>query len=129
MNFPTDLKYTTNDEWVRVEGQTGAVGITDYAQNQLSDIVFVEVVVAVGDQVKAGDSCATVESVKAAADVYIPISGIVVAINEALPDSPETVNSDPYGAAWMVKVELSNPSELDELLSASAYQTLVESKE
>jgi glycine cleavage system H protein len=129
MNFPTDLKYTANDEWVRVEGQTGAVGITDYAQNQLSDIVFVEIVVAVGDQVKAGDSCATVESVKAAADVYMPVSGTVVAINEALPDSPETVNSDPYGAAWMVKVELSNPSELDGLLSASAYQTLVESKE
>jgi glycine cleavage system H protein len=129
MNFPTDLKYTTNDEWVRVEGQTGAVGITDYAQNQLSDIVFVEIVVAVGDQVKAGDSCATVESVKAAADVYMPVSGTVLAINEALPDSPETVNSDPYGASWMVKVELSNPSELDGLLSASAYQTLVESKE
>ena len=129
MNFPTDLKYTQNDEWVRVEGRSGAVGITDYAQNQLSDIVFVEVVLAVGDQVKAGDSCATVESVKAAADVYMPVSGTVVAINEALPDAPETVNSDPYGAAWMVMVELSNPSELDGLLSASAYQTLVESKE
>jgi len=129
MNFPIDLKYTENDEWVRVEGQTGAVGITDYAQNQLSDIVFVEIVVAVGDQVKAGDSCATVESVKAAADVYMPVSGTVVAINEALPDAPETVNSDPYGAAWMVKVELSVPSELDSLLNASAYQTHVESKE
>jgi glycine cleavage system H protein len=129
MNFPTDLKYTENDEWVRVEGQTGAVGITDYAQNQLSDIVFVEVVVAVGDQVKAGDSCATVESVKAAADVYMPVSGTIVAINESLPDAPETVNSDPYGAAWMVKVELSNPSELDSLLNASAYQAHVESKE
>jgi len=129
MNFPTDLKYTENDEWVRVEGQTGAVGITDYAQNQLSDIVFVEVVVAVGDQVKAGDSCATVESVKAASDVYMPVSGTIVAINESLPDAPETVNSDPYGAAWMVKVELSNPSELDGLLNASAYQAHVESKE
>ena len=129
MNFPTDLKYTKNDEWVRVEGSTGAVGITDYAQNQLSDIVFVEVVVAVGDKVKAGESCATVESVKAAADVYIPVSGTIVAINEELPDAPETVNSDPYGAAWMVKVELNDPSELDGLLNASGYQSFVESKE
>lgn len=129
MNFPSDLKYTENDEWVRVEGKAGTVGITDYAQNQLSDIVFVEVVVAVGEQVKAGDSCATVESVKAAADVYMPVSGTVVAINEELPDVPETVNSDPYGAAWMVKVELSDPSETDRLLDAAAYQALVESKE
>jgi glycine cleavage system H protein len=129
MNFPTDLKYTENDEWVRVEGKTGTVGITDYAQNQLSDIVFVDVVVAVGEEVKAGDACATVESVKAAADVYMPVSGKVVAINEALPDAPETVNSDPYGAAWMVKVEVSNPSELNGLLDAAAYQALVESKE
>jgi glycine cleavage system H protein len=128
MNFPTDLKYTENDEWVRVEGKTGTVGITDYAQNQLSDIVFVEVVVAVGEEVKAGDACATVESVKAAADVYMPVSGKVVVINEALPDAPETVNSDPYGAAWMVKVEVSNPSELNGLLDAAAYQALVESK-
>jgi glycine cleavage system H protein len=129
MNFPSDLKYTKNDEWVRVEGQTGTVGITDYAQNQLSDIVFVEVVVAVGDKVKAGDSCATVESVKAAADVYMPVSGTIVEINEALPEAPETVNSDPYSAAWMVKVELSNPAELGDLLDNSAYQTFVESKE
>jgi glycine cleavage system H protein len=129
MNFPTDLKYTKNDEWVRVEGNTGTAGITDYAQNQLSDIVFVEVVVAVGDRVKAGDACATVESVKAAADVYMPVSGTIVEINEALPDAPETVNSDPYGAAWMVKVELSDPVELGGLLDASAYQVFVESKE
>jgi glycine cleavage system H protein len=129
MNFPTDLKYTKNDEWVGVKGQTGTVGITDYAQNQLSDIVFVEVVVAVGDKVKAGDSCATVESVKAAADVYMPVSGTIVEINEVLPEAPETVNSDPYGAAWMVKVELSNPAELGDLLDNSAYQTFVESKE
>jgi len=129
MNFPTDLKYTKNDEWVRVEGNNGTAGITDYAQNQLSDIVFVEVVVAVGDRVKAGDACATVESVKAAADVYMPVSGTIVEINEALPDAPETVNSDPYGAAWMVKVELSDPVELGGLLDASAYQVFVESKE
>ncbi len=128
MNIPTDQKYTQNDEWVRVEGNTGTVGITDFAQDQLSDIVFVEVIVSLGDQVKQGDSCATVESVKAAADVYMPLSGKIVAVNETLPDAPETINSDPYGAAWMVKVELSNPSELDGLLDAAAYQAHIESK-
>jgi len=129
MNFPSDLKYTKNDEWVRVEGNTGTVGITDYAQSQLSDIVFVEVIVAVGEEVTQGDSCATVESVKAAADVYMPVSGKVIAINEALPDSPEIINSDPYGAAWMVKVEISKPVELAEMMDAAAYQANVESKE
>jgi glycine cleavage system H protein len=129
MNFPNDLKYTKNDEWVRVQGNTGTVGITDYAQNQLSDIVFVEVIVRVGDVVAQGDSCATVESVKAAADVYMPVSGKVIAINEALPESPETIHSDPYEAAWMVKVEISNPVELEEMMDAAAYQANVESKE
>jgi glycine cleavage system H protein len=122
MNIPTHLKYTSNDEWIKVEGNTGWVGITDFAQNQLSDIVFVEVVVAVGETVSKGDACATLESVKAAADVYMPVSGKIVEINEALPDTPEKVNSDPYGEAWMVKVELSDPAELDELLDAAAYE-------
>jgi glycine cleavage system H protein len=128
MNIPSDLKYTPNDEWIRVEGNIGTVGITDFAQNQLSDIVYVEIVVAVGDEVKKGDSCATLESVKAAADVYLPASGKVVAINEALPDTPEKVNSDPYGEAWMVKIELSDPSELEELLDAAAYEKAIEAK-
>jgi glycine cleavage system H protein len=129
MDFPNDLKYTKNDEWVQVKGNSATVGITDYAQNQLSDIVFVEIIVTVGDQVKQGDSCATVESVKAAADVYMPVSGKIVEINEALPDAPETINSDPYGAAWLVKVEIANPAELAELMDAAAYQANVESKE
>lgn len=129
MNIPTDLKYTPNDEWIRVEGNIGTVGITDYAQQQLSDIVFVEIVVSVGDEVKQGDTCATVESVKAAADVYMPVSGKIVAINEALPDSPEVVNSDPYGAAWMVKVELNDPSELDRLMDAAGYEKHLAEKE
>ncbi len=129
MNVPTDLKYTVNDEWIRVEGNTGTVGITDHAQEQLSDIVYVEIVVSEGDTVAKGDSCATIESVKAAADVYMPVSGKIVAINENLPDTPEMVNSDPYGGAWMVKVELSNPSELDELLDASAYQAKIAASE
>jgi glycine cleavage system H protein len=128
MNIPTDLKFTPNDEWIRVEGNSGVVGITDYAQNQLSDIVFVEIIVAVGDTVQKGDSCATLESVKAAADVYLPVSGKVVAINEALPDAPETVNSDPFGAAWMVKVEISNPAELGELLDPAAYEKQLAAK-
>ncbi len=122
MNIPSDLKYTLNDEWLRIEGNTGTVGITDHAQEQLSDIVFVEVVVNVGDTVKKGDTCATVESVKAAADVYMPVSGKVVAINEDLPARPEVVNSDPYGAAWMVKIEPTNPKELESLLDAKAYE-------
>jgi glycine cleavage system H protein len=122
MNIPTDLKYTVNDEWLRTEGGTGKVGISDHAQEQLSDIVFIEIVVNVGEEVHKGDTCATVESVKAAADVYMPVSGKVIAINEDLPASPELINSDPYGAAWMVKVELSDPKELESLLDAGAYE-------
>lgn len=129
MNIPSDLKYTENDEWIRVEGDTGTIGITDFAQDQLSDIVYVEVLVSAGDDVSQGDSAATLESVKAAADVYFPASGKVVAVNEDLADIPETVNSDPYGAAWMVKIELSNPGEVDALLDAAKYQELIESKE
>ncbi len=122
MNIPSDLKYTPNDEWIRIEGNSGVVGITDFAQNQLSDIVYVEILVSVGDTVKKGDACATLESVKAAADVYMPVSGKIVAINEELPNTPELVNKDPYGQAWMVKVELSDPSEVGELLDAAAYE-------
>jgi glycine cleavage system H protein len=128
MNIPTDLKYTPNDEWLRVEGNTGTVGITDFAQNQLSDIVFVEILVAVGDTVEKGASVATLESVKAASDVYSPVSGKVIAINEALPDAPETVNSDPYGEAWMVKVEISDPAQANTLLDAQAYEQNTQEK-
>ena len=126
MNVPSELKYTENDEWLKVEGKSGTVGITDHAQEQLSDIVFVEIIVGIGDEVKKGDSCATIESVKAAADVYMPASGKVVAVNENLPDSPETVNSDPYGAAWLVKIELTDPSEVDGLLGSAAYEAKIQ---
>ncbi len=129
MKVPSDLKYTENDEWIRVEGNTGTIGITDYAQDQLSDIVYVEVVVEVGDEVKKGDSCATLESVKAAADVYLPVSGVVTAVNEDLPDTPELVNSDPYGQAWLVKVEISDSSELDNLQDAAAYEQKIQAEE
>lgn len=129
MNIPKDLKYTENDEWIKVEGDTGVVGITDFAQDQLSDIVYVEVIVSDGEEVSQGDSCATVESVKAAADVYMPVSGKVVEINEALADTPELINSDPYGEAWMVKIELSDTSELDSLLDAAAYEKKIQESE
>lgn len=129
MNIPSNLKYTQNDEWLRVDGNQGTVGITDYAQEQLSDIVFVEILVNEGDEVKQGDTCATVESVKAAADVYMPVSGKVIAINQALPDKPETVNSDPYGDAWMVKIEITNPAEVEQLMDAAAYQAHLAEKD
>lgn len=125
MNIPKDLKYTENDEWIKVEGKIGTVGITDHAQDQLSDIVYVEIVVSEDEEINQGDSCATLESVKAAADVYAPVSGKVVAVNDELPDTPEVVNSDPYGKAWMVKIELSDPSELDGLMDAAAYEASI----
>jgi glycine cleavage system H protein len=128
MNIPSELKYTTSDEWIKVEGNSGAIGITDHAQEQLSDIVFVEILVAVGDTIAKGEPCVTIESVKAAADVNAPASGTVTATNEDLPDAPETVNTDPYGAAWMVKIELSDPGELDDLLDAAAYEKNIEEK-
>lgn len=123
MNAPKDLKYTENDEWIRVSGDVGEVGITDYAQDQLSDIVFVEYLVDEGDTVAKGDACATVESVKAAADVYLPVSGEIIAVNGNLPDAPESVNGDAFGA-WMVKIKLSDPAELDDLLDADAYAAM-----
>ncbi|MCX8025649.1 MAG: glycine cleavage system protein GcvH [Thermanaerothrix sp.] len=129
MNIPSDLKYTTTDEWVKVEGNTAIVGVTDYAQSQLSDIVFFEFHVEIGEEVKKGGVIATLESVKAAADVNAPISGKVVARNEALTEKFELVNSDPYGEAWMLKIEMSNPQELDNLMDASAYQKYCQERE
>ena len=129
MNIPSDLKYTSNDEWIRIEGNIGTIGITDYAQDQLSDIVFVEVIVSAGETVKKGDSCATIESVKAAADVYMPASGKILEVNDSLPDTPEVVNNDPYGAAWMVKFEIRDPGELEQLLDSAAYDKNIAEKE
>ena len=121
------LKYTKKDEWMNPED--GTVGITDYAQAQLSDVVYVEITVSEGDEVQQGDIVATVESVKAAADVYAPVSGTVVAINEDLADTPEVVNSDPYGEAWMVRLQIADPAELDGLMDADAYQKYCEERE
>jgi len=129
MNIPEDLKYTDNDEWIRLEGDIGTIGISDYAQDQLSDIVFVEIIVSEEEQIAKGDSCATVESVKAAADVYTPVSGTVIAVNEDLADVPETINSDPYGDAWLIKIHISDASELDDFKDSAAYQQLIEERE
>jgi glycine cleavage system H protein len=129
MEFPKDLKYTESDEWVRVEGSIATAGITDYAQDQLSDVVYVEAIVEVDQDLAKGEAHSTVESVKAAADVYMPIGGKITEINEALIDSPEDVNSDPYGEAWMVKFEIADASELDELMDAAAYEKYCEERE
>ena len=122
MNTPSNLKYALTDEWVRIEGNTVIIGVSDYAQDSLSDVVFFEAVVSVGDQVNSKDQIATLESVKAAADVSTPVSGKVIEINEDLGGSPEIVNTDPYGKAWMVKIEMDNPAELETLLDAAAYE-------
>jgi glycine cleavage system H protein len=129
MNIPADLKFTENDEWIKVVDNVGRIGITDYAQEQLSDIVFVEIIAGLGESLNKGDSCATIESVKAAADVYIPVSGKVVEVNESLADTPELINQDPYGAAWLVVVELSNLDEIDTLLDAEAYKAFCEGRQ
>jgi glycine cleavage system H protein len=128
MNVPSNLKFAQTDEWVKVDGKIATIGITDYAQSQLSDIVYVEISVSTGDQLKKNGGIATIESVKAAADVNSPVSGKVTAVNEALPQAPETVNSDPYAAAWMVKIEMANPAELDSLMDAAAYQKFCEER-
>lgn len=122
MKFPTDLKYTQNDEWLRVEGDSATVGITDYAQDQLSDIVYVDVSAAPGAAVAQGASFASVESVKAAADIYMPVDGEVLQANTGLSQQPELLNRDPYGEGWLAKVKLTNPAQLAGLLDAAAYE-------
>jgi len=127
MNFPADLKYTKSDEWVRVEGSAATTGLTDYAQDQLSDIVYVELP-AVGAALKQGEPWGSVESVKAASDVNMPLSGAITAVNESLGSSPELVNGDPYGKGWMVKFTVTNASELSGLMDAAAYQKYCEER-
>ncbi len=117
MNIPSHLKYTKTDEWF--DPATGKAGLTDYAQSQLSDIVFVEITVGAGDTVEFGKAIASVESVKAAAESYAPVSGKIVAVNEGLANAPETLNSDPYGAGWLVQIEGGDPSGL---MDAAAYE-------
>lgn len=128
MKTQPGFKYTSTDEWIHVEGKVATIGVTDFAQNQLSDVVYVEIKVSAGEKVAKNGPIATIESVKAAADVNSPVSGNVTAVNEDLPQSPETVNSDPFGAGWMVKVELSAPAELDTLMDAAAYEKYCEER-
>lgn len=128
-NIPTELKYRKSHEWVRDEGDgTVTVGISDHAQQALGDLVFVEIP-EVGRELSAGEACAVVESVKAASDVYSPVSGAVTAANDALSGSPEIVNQDPYGAGWIARIRLSDPAELDGLLAASQYEEVVKAAE
>jgi glycine cleavage system H protein len=125
MKVDPGCKYHEEHEWVRVEADEGVIGISDYAQEQLSDVVYVELP-EVGDSFEAGDVLAVVESVKAASDVYMPIAGEVLEVNEALEDSPELVNQDPYGEAWLARIAIADPGELDGLMDAEAYQSYVE---
>ncbi|HXF57080.1 MAG TPA: glycine cleavage system protein GcvH [Actinomycetota bacterium] len=125
MEFPEDLRYTEQHEWARKEGNLVRVGITDYAQDQLGDIVYVEIP-EVGTEVRAGEPLGEVESTKSVSEVYAPVSGRVVERNELLADSPEVVNEDPYGDGWMVLIEPSDPGELDELMDAERYRSFIE---
>lgn len=124
MKTPADLKYSKNDEWIRIEGDEVVLGITDYAQDQLSDIVFVEILALEGDSLVKGEVCVVVESVKAAADVYMPVTGKITAINETLADTPELINEDPFGNAWLLKIKMADESELDGLMDAETYKNL-----
>ncbi len=120
MNFPKDLKYTEDHEWVRVNGKIAEVGVTDHAQSELGDIVYIDIP-DFDAKVTAGETVGTIEAVKTVADMFAPVSGKIVEVNTALNDAPETVNQDPYGAGWIVKIEMSNPAELDKLMDADTY--------
>ncbi len=121
MNVPAELKYTEDHEWAKIEGDVATVGITDYAQGELGDVVFVELP-EVGTTIEKGDTFGTIEAVKAVADLFAPLSGEVIEVNEKLGSEPETVNKDPYGEGWMIKVKLSNPAEADDLMNADQYK-------
>lgn len=127
MEIPDHLKYTEEHEWVAVNGDVVVIGITDFAQKQLGDVVFVELP-EVGDALESGKPFGVVESVKAVSDVYLPVSGEVLEVNSALPDQPELLNASPYENGWMVRIKLSDPAELDGLMDAAAYQALVDQK-
>lgn len=121
MNTPTNLKYSKDHEWVKVDGNIATIGITDFAQSQLGDIVFVDIQTE-GEDLAAGEVFGAIEAVKTVADGLMPVSGKVIEVNADLEGAPESVNTDPYGAGWMIKVEMSNPAEYDELLDAAAYE-------
>ncbi len=124
MDFPANMRYTKDHEWIRVEGNTGVIGITDYAQGELGDVVFVELP-AVGTKLEQGKQFGTIEAVKTVSDVFAPVSGQIIEINPTLKDSPEIVNKEPYGGGWMVKINITDKSELTNLLDAAKYQEMV----
>lgn len=124
MNVPANLKYTKDHEWISVDGDVATIGITDFAQSELGDIVFVEIE-TVGETLDQEEVFGSVEAVKTVSDLFMPVSGEIIEFNTALESNPEAVNSDAYGEGWMIKVKISNPSEIDGLLDAAAYQTLV----
>lgn len=124
MNIPENLKYTKDHEWVLVEGNTGKIGITDYAQGELGDVVFVDIDPNLAEA-KKGESVGTIEAVKTVSDMYAPFSGKVVEINSKLADNPELLNSDPYGEGWMLKIEIADAAELNDLLDAASYKALI----
>jgi len=124
MNFPADLKYTKDHEWIRVEGEEATIGITDFAQGELGDIVFLEIP-TVGEEVAANEVFGTIEAVKTVSDLFMPVTSTILSINDQLDSAPELVNTDPYGDGWIVKVKINNTADLEQLLTADAYQELV----
>jgi glycine cleavage system H protein len=126
--YPSDYRYTKEHEWIQVSGDAGTIGITDYAQHELGDVVFVEMP-AVGAKITAGQVFGTVESVKAVSEIFAPVSGEVTETNSVLSDTPETLNSDPHGAGWLIKIKLANPSDVSGLMDAAAYQAFISEKE
>jgi len=124
MNVPDDLKYTQEHEWIRVEGDEVVVGVTDFAQGELGDVVFLEIETE-GEILSRGDTFGTIEAVKTVSDLYMPVDGEVAEVNAALEDTPELINSQPFGEGWMIRIKLSDPAQLDELLSAEEYRALI----
>ncbi len=124
MNIPEELKYTKEHEWVKVEGNIGTIGVTDYAQGELGDIIYIDVT-TVGNNVVMGDAFGTIEAVKTVSDMYAPVSGKIAEFNSAVNDNPASVNQDPYGTGWLVKIEISNMGDLDSLLSPEDYKNLI----
>ena len=124
MNVPANLLYTKDHEWIRVEGNTGFIGVTDFAQGELGDVVFVEIE-TVGETLAKEEVFGTIEAVKTVSDMFMPVSGEILELNPALEESPDVVNKDPYGKGWMVKIKITNPSEVNDLLSADKYKALL----
>ena len=126
MKIPADLRYTKDHEWIRINGKTGIVGITDFAQGEMGDVVFVEIE-TVGDHIEKGKPFGTIEAVKTVSDLFMPVSGKVLEVNENINESPDSVNKDPYGEGWLIKVEVDDPGQVDELMDAAQYGKMINS--